>query len=365
LFVQTSFVPSPDVSVLHLFQDISPCPDDTYELEMGVVLPDLLPNLDGVPEFVVDVALESDQLRLFLSNAMGVVRFHIDREPYHALFPLYAPENLARYPGPVDLTQLAFEPLNTMATARWRLPWPQDQSDVLDALGACTQDLVEALNRLAGALLDSLGEQLHFISPAHDRGSLGVAYLVLRGADPDQFAHARFLLSFRRAQVDPHSCSPEVSRRTRDILAAGHPADTVRTLLYAARSYRSAGIPQFALLQLAMAAEIATAQFVRTGWLARGVSRKKLKEYEHDIGFAEMLNVHLFALCPPERRPDRSLVGEVDRVRRCRNDLVHEAIFELSDKDWARMFSAVERYIALLADLASPPTGEDRDEEVA
>jgi hypothetical protein len=90
----------------------------------------------------------------------------------------------------------------------------------------------------------------------------------------------------------------------------------------------------YSVLLAVVAAEIATRRFVVERYLALGVSNKKLKDYEGDYKFSMLLNVEMFALTPPDMKPDRTLVGGVDRARQLRNDYMHNGK-QVEDKNVA------------------------------
>src|SRR5262245_41731587 len=67
----------PDIGVP--CDNVPPREDGTFDLELGVVLPDLLPALDGKYEYAVDVAVDKlPTQRLAVSNLMTRWRYQLD-----------------------------------------------------------------------------------------------------------------------------------------------------------------------------------------------------------------------------------------------------------------------------------------------
>jgi hypothetical protein len=95
-------------------------------------------------------------------------------------------------------------------------------------------------------------------------------------------------------------------------------------LIHIARRHLDAGAFEFCVLVSVVAAEIATQRFMVERWLAHGVSNKKLKDYETDYKFSMLLNVEIFLASPPDMKPDRRLIGQVNQARVMRNEYMHE-----------------------------------------
>lgn len=63
--------------------------------------------------------------------------------------------------------------------------------------------------------------------------------------------------------------------------------------------------------------------FVNTKKLEKGVSQNKLKEFTKDIGISYMLNVEFLLLVDSVNESLKSLISELNIVRKRRNDIVH------------------------------------------
>src|ERR1019366_4387122 len=72
-----------DASIGELFGNVPLRADASFDVEIGVVLPDLLPALDGKYEYAIDVAVEGmPAQRLALSNLMSRLRYQIADKHY-------------------------------------------------------------------------------------------------------------------------------------------------------------------------------------------------------------------------------------------------------------------------------------------
>jgi hypothetical protein len=81
---------------------------------------------------------------------------------------------------------------------------------------------------------------------------------------------------------------------------------------------------KYAVLEAFISAETVIVEFLGAKKLAKGVSRKKMKDWEQEVGVGYMLNIELPLIIENMTREDRETLGEVDRVRRMRNDIVHD-----------------------------------------
>jgi hypothetical protein len=106
--MQAYFFLSPDTqkgpSLGTLFENVVPNEASEFELELGVVLPDLLPNVDGKPEYALPVSNGSNVRDICFSNVMARLRFTKDESPYHALIsriglPACRAARLTSFPG--------------------------------------------------------------------------------------------------------------------------------------------------------------------------------------------------------------------------------------------------------------------------
>jgi hypothetical protein len=102
------------------------------------------------------------------------------------------------------------------------------------------------------------------------------------------------------------------------------------------------------LLHLAIAAELATTRYVHAEYIARGVSKTKLDNSKTEIAFSIMLNIEIPALSPPDQKPDRQLLGKIDRIRTLRNDLMHYGRFASTQSELRELYSASKQFIEYL-----------------
>jgi len=96
--------------------------------------------------------------------------------------------------------------------------------------------------------------------------------------------------------------------------------------------------------------------------LAFGVSKKKLDNYKSDYKFSMLLNVEMFVLTPPDMKPDRDMIGKVDRARVMRNEYMHEGK-NVKDKATAYavlgdVFTYIKYMDRVRKHLAPPPQSE-------
>jgi hypothetical protein len=105
---------------------------------------------------------------------------------------------------------------------------------------------------------------------------------------------------------------------------------------------------KFAVIEALIAAETSTTSVVTKLKLARGASKGKLDDYEEEVTLAYKLNIELPVLLGDVTSDERDTVGQVDAVRKMRNDIVHKG-FVPTEKEARRSTDSVEKYLIMLS----------------
>src|SRR5690606_19827647 len=110
-----------DASLGTLFEKVLPKDGSTFQLELGVVLPDLFPNLDGKPEYSLPVSDGTAARELCFSNVMARLRYIRDDHHLHALLSRRALPKVRL--GEVDFIpkDASVELLRTFSTSRFEI----------------------------------------------------------------------------------------------------------------------------------------------------------------------------------------------------------------------------------------------------
>ena len=103
---------------------------------------------------------------------------------------------------------------------------------------------------------------------------------------------------------------------------------------------------KYALLEAFIGAESAIRSALRFKKLSKGVSKNKLDSYESEVGIGYLINVELPMLLEDINTSERELLGEVDRIRKLRNNVMHGAS-EVSEEDAGRAINVIHRLIKL------------------
>lgn len=333
------------------FSKLAPKDDGSFDLELAVALPDWLPDMGKSQEYTLDVLeTEGTVRRLCVSNQMTKLLYVADGEQYHAIFPK---SQLWQVYGSNDLGIPADAPtasIKTVVSSRFTIRGTSAHSALETHIDDCIDRLIECLNRVAIANL-TVNEDVFpgFLSPNYDRSTFDAVHFVIRGKDPKEFANWRMVTSLSLAMLRPAAqFKDEHVARVRAILSGSTKIDDVRKMMQMARSYAEGGLLEFALLQLVIAAEVATARFVHKMMFNCGVSKSKIRELKNDLTFSMMLNLNVIALSPPTMKPDPGLLGKINEARKLRNDLMHEGEFQCS-KDYLReLHQNVQAYVAYL-----------------
>lgn len=340
-------------SLGRLFSSLVRRDDGTFRVELGAVLADRLPRLNLAEEYMLDVGLnESDAgKRLCFSNQIVRLRYaDSDGEMVTGTVPL---RNLAAVHGGEKIPSTAHvEYLPTVATSQYDLPGEDPEEALSQGLEAAIDDFISRINRVVAAHLMLAPENAGILTPSYDRGTFPSMNLFVAGKE-DRLEGGRLGLSAFRIKLVAPNLDGESAAQLRQLVSNGESLDDVAQVLRAARSYIEGGMLEFALLQLAIAAEMATTRFVHEEYEKRGVSRTKLDRLRTELKFSILLNIEVMALAPSDHKPDRDVLGAVDRVRDLRNKLMHYGIFESTVDELRELRGAVERHVKYLRSIAT------------
>jgi hypothetical protein len=93
---------------------------------------------------------------------------------------------------------------------------------------------------------------------------------------------------------------------------------------------------------------------VKQRLIASGVAKSKWEKLKSDVTYSQMLNLYLFALCPNDDKPDSQTLGDLNRARGLRNEIMHEGVVEVSKSDLERVLKATEKHLAYLERITAP-----------
>ncbi len=350
------------------FQNVPRRDDGTFDVEIGVELPDLLPALDGKYEYAIDVALEGLQTRrLAVSNLMSRLRYQIQDKPHQALVHRSVLGQVRAGEAEFIPKDAPEEPLRTFVTSQFRITGTTAAEAVDEHLSDTFDELLMYLNQLLRivSLVDEGPGRVY--STAYTRSTFEAFYFLLVGgsSEMDKVGHGRVMPHAGKTFFNPPTLAPEQSALIRRFMAGEAAPTDIHGLVHAARRYLEAGALDFSVLLSVVAAEIATRRFVFERCLALGVSKKKLEDYEADYKFSMLLNVEMFVLTLPDTKPDRDLIGKINRAREMRNAYMHEG---KSVKDKATAYAVlgdVFTYIKYIDSVRKHLAGGERPDSGA
>jgi hypothetical protein len=182
--------------------------------------------------------------------------------------------------------------------------------------------------------------------------TLGIFYIAIRGKDPDAIKFTRIAPNVGRVALMPSNLDAEATNLLeRELTTSENVAQPRRYLSYS-RIAANSGLLQFALLQSVIAAEVATASFIKQRLFASGVSKGKWDKMKSDVTYSQMLNLYLFAYCPSDDKPAPDVLGALNRARGLRNEIMHEGVAEITQSDVDQILRATEEHLAYLERIA-------------
>jgi len=325
-----------------------PSLDGKWTLEIAIELADLLPAIDGKSEAILNANDKNGTVQqLCLSNRISRFHFQDGKIAYHALVP-----RTETWHGSVQVKgsdgatlNAAEEQLRTMAGMRFQIEGETTEQAFESSITQCLDKLFDSVNVALDATRDS-GVSLTPITRSVSSDTIAAAYVLVSGSGNPQ--GSRLILSGLRALLYPVDVQGEQATRFRSVVDGSLPLGDVDRLLGEALSSWQGGEYEFAFLQTVIAAEIATARAVRAECIRRGVSKNKLDDNRREMTYSWALNIGIPLCLPPTLRPKDTLVAAMNAARSKRNDLMHEATFELTRGELGQLIGDTKEFVRAL-----------------
>jgi hypothetical protein len=333
-----------DASLGVLFEEIRPDNDGSFELEIGAILPDLFPNIDSKPEYVLAVDMAGTTRDVCFSNIMSRLRFTKDEHLLHALTPRRSLSKVRD--GEYDFIppEASVELLRTFATCRYSIKGDNAEEALENSFESCIHDLIERLNKVLKAMpfVDmGLGR---VYSIAYSRAGFSCFYFILKGEDEEKLGHGWISPHVGRTLLNPPDLDAEHSSELRQYLAGTRAVDDVEAILHSAQTFLDGGVLDYTLLLSVIAAEVVTQRYVYER-LSSSVSKTKLNKSQRDLTYSLMLNVILPSLVPDGQEIAPELIEELNRGRRLRNNLMHEGAAPTDAHEITNLLAATHNYV--------------------
>ena len=343
---------------LTLFRDMQAAPDGAYELELAVIIPDWLPLANDTLETSFEIfGKRGENQELVISNQMTKLAFEEGDKEWHAIMPLsglHAVKQKALLNIPATAIGVAIKTMISMSfTIEGLSPEGAFESYAHD----CVDTMIYCLNRVVQSLLSIQIETVPLAIPDYQSAHFDTVYFIIKSKSQDDIRLAsmgRLVTNLFSNITYPHrKLSDEHDGILRELLADKRPLDEIMVLLNSAQSHIMAGSLRFALLQIVIAGESETAQFVRRKSIKSMVSNTKLDAMKKDMTYSLMCDLILPNIYPPGRVPTVDMVDAISAARSARNDLMHEGKFRLRTKDIQKMYNGTRDYVKFLRELAT------------
>ena len=338
-----------------LFPGAVPLSGGTFNIELAVELPDYLPTSQGTLEDTIVVAGEQQSRDVFLSNQMmRVCLGSAENGRDTGMFVTVPYAKLDEYirPQPTGICSVAY-PMKTLVAARYNAQGASAEDALSGSIDEIRIDFMQRLNHLLSSLREAVPEMAPHVQPFYGTEMFPYAYLLVGGAQPDEFEGELLALNIVRCVLAINlTTRADVSQRLHDLAGQRGSIPFCQQLTGEAMSFLGQGAYREVILRAAIAAEARIASFVQSRLLEEGVSRSSLRDVHRDMPFSRLLNVDLVALCPSGRKPDPNLVTAVNQVRRMRNAIVHGEPREVTQQEAARGLQAVRDLIQFVEAVA-------------
>lgn len=165
-----------------------------------------------------------------------------------------------------------------------------------------------------------------------------------------EFSPLDFQTAFRLdLQPQPFKDANAATDELKTFLESGKCVSTGREFLESAR-HAAFHIKNFkySLLEAFISSEYVVTKYLTDEKIKRGVSIGKLKDYDSEVTMSYKLNIELPVFLEKLNDKERQLIGNVDRVRRWRNDIVHDGKIPSEDEATFAV-EAVSEFFQMLA----------------
>ncbi len=310
-----------DSSFGELWQDIKP-KDGTFTAELASELPYYLPDLDGKPDYVLNV----EGSRLFVTNRMVRAFYDPGMPDSDGLSYLLVHRiGLLNLLHEKKLSGIHPMPMKTFLSRQFECTSLSAENAVRDNFMFWRDEFLRQVAFVIDALRAVDAEQTAHLLPHITVSSFPVFWLTIIGED-EKLACAQFsgeigLLASRSL----HALQRDKVSRLHSVLNKESDIPTHEAALSLARSFLHYGYLSHALIQTCTACEIFLFQKLRLYLSEHHVSKNYLDEYLEDVTFSQLLNLHLPSMYDLSKMPDfRDTLGDLNWARKRRNQIIHE-----------------------------------------
>lgn len=340
-----------DSSLGTLFEKVLPKDGLTFQLELGVVLPDLFPNLDGQPEFTLSIFDGNSSLDLCFSNVMTRLRYVKEDHLLHALIPRHSLPDVRA--GKVDFIpkDASVELLRTCSASRYEITGNSAEIALETHCESCIHDMIERLNRCLKSMpfVDLAPGRVY--STAYSRANLPSFYFIIKGDSEVELGHGWISPHVGRTMVNPPNLPAEQTELLKRYLAGTKKLNDIESLLHSAQTFLDGGVTEYVLLLSVIAAEVATQRYIYRQLTESHVSKSKLEEANHNLTYSLMLNVVLVAIVPEGMKPNKDLIGKMNRARSLRNAYMHNGDLPKDSNEIVDLFESTKTFVNYLLQL--------------
>jgi hypothetical protein len=340
-----------DASLGTHFEKVFPKNGNQFELELGVILPDLFPNLDGKPEYRLEVFDGKTTKALCFSNVMARLRYLKENDMHHAIISRGALHQVQS--GGIEFIpkDAGVEYLRTFSTSRFEITGSTAEEAFETHVEECIHDFIERLNRCLKAM--------PFVDPAagcvystvYSRANLSYFYFIVKGDPESELGHGWIAPHLGRTTMNPTPLAADKAEVLRDYLSGKTAINDIDSLLYSAKTFLDGGVTEYVLLLSVIAAEVATQRYVQKKLLEASITAKKLEEKGKDLTYSLMLNILLVALAPEDKKPDKTLIGSMNRARSLRNDYMHNGELPKDPKEINNIYDNTKVFVQYLREV--------------
>ncbi len=350
-----------DPSLGRLFPGIEPLDNGFFRLELGVALPDWIPNLGEAREYQMDVGREGSSKTISFSNAMARIRFQKEGENMHALLPRAALSELGRGELEFIPADVPVEFLRTFASSTYEISGASAEDALETHASNCIDDLIERLNLVLKALSAVERPPGYPNSLVYTRASPSNFYFAIGGRN-QEWGHGWFSAHVGSTSFRPPPLDGEAAEKLRGLASGSISPDETEALIYAAQGYAEAGVLEYALLLAVIAAEVETNRYVSGRMRQEGVSKTKWTEYNRDLTYSIQLNLVLASVAPQNAKPTKALIGQMNKARRLRNEYMHKGKLDLDHAEMSELVRKTQEYVTYLPSIS--PTLDPTNDKV-
>jgi hypothetical protein len=328
-FVVDEAILSPEVA--NIIENVLPR-EGKFTIELGAELNELYPNLNGHSDYAINIKdIKGTEQKVYVSNQMAKVFVKKDSADLYVLFNQIYKDKVYKN------KELKLNEDNFLENLKTFLAWQftLEGESVKDIFERYLQKKIDEFIVLINEFVNSINlilqekEEFPLIVPSYSIYTLPSFYFLVKGND-EKMGHGVIVTHPKGVTYVTDNLNDKDTELLKDMLICNQEINLWDVYYTNGKSLIMNGQLKSGILSLFTCCELILSKYLRDSLSNKGISKTKYDDNSRDITFSLMSNFLLYSVVPEELKPDDKLIGNINRLRKIRNDLIHKGIFELN-----------------------------------